>query len=114
MNDSSNGARSLRTQHQRVQPVSKAPIISRLLVLLFTFSAAIALAQETRGPAHREAKPRGMATLFQRGQDALNQGHLDEAEQDFRWSWMQILDWAGPMRISALSTCGENSGPLPI
>ena len=38
-------------------------------------------ARQTSAPAAKTADP---AQLFQHGQAALNQGHLDEAERDFR------------------------------
>lgn len=42
--------------------------------------AAFAFAQETRN----RAAAAGPAAIFQAGEDALNQGHLDEAERDFQ------------------------------
>jgi tetratricopeptide (TPR) repeat protein len=75
--------------------VSSAHIRWRLVACLLLASVAVATSAQSASPG-TAAKPRNgapiaspgavpdIAQLFQAGQDALNQGRLDEAERDFR------------------------------
>ena len=86
-----------RTLQQRVIPVSSARITSECIVWLLLAGTALASPsrQSTSAPAGNgrngtaaassgDARPADPAKLFQRGQDALTQGRLDDAERDFR------------------------------
>jgi tetratricopeptide (TPR) repeat protein len=62
--------------------VSSARIaLGCLASLLLAGAAGTTLAEQTSAISAKPAEP---AQLFQRGQDALNRGQLDEAEKDFR------------------------------
>ncbi|MFZ1140214.1 MAG: tetratricopeptide repeat protein, partial [Candidatus Sulfotelmatobacter sp.] len=52
-------------------------------VLLLLAGMAMALPPQA-SPSSAETNPSDLAQLFQRGQQALTQGRLDEAERDFR------------------------------
>lgn len=70
----------------------RTTILAWLLVVL---AAATSAQNAENVPQARTHSPSDPATIFQAGQDALNQGRLDEAERDFRQ--VLILDpQAGP------------------
>ncbi|MGD1077725.1 MAG: tetratricopeptide repeat protein [Candidatus Sulfotelmatobacter sp.] len=64
--------------------MSSVRITSRCFVLLLLAGMAMALPPQQASPSSAETNPADPAQLFQRGQEALSQGRLDEAERDFR------------------------------
>jgi tetratricopeptide (TPR) repeat protein len=86
-----------RTLQQRVEPVSSVQFRLWCCVLCLAISL-VAIGESQNSLPATPAKPQNTvptaasdgaanvnpAQLFQRGQDALNRGQLDEAERDFR------------------------------
>ena len=79
-----------RTLQQRVIPVSSARIPSKAFVWLILLGTALGIPspQASSGAPQQAGRSNAVsadpAQLFQRGQEALAQGRLDEAERDFR------------------------------
>jgi tetratricopeptide (TPR) repeat protein len=76
-----------------MRPVSSARTFLRIIGYLLLTGAAAAMPPQgssasvnpqTQNPLAASAKIKDPAELFQAGQDALNEGRLDEAERDFR------------------------------
>lgn len=66
-------------------PVSIATIKAKCFVVLLVVGMATAIpAQQASPGTAASTHPADPAQVFQRGQDALNQNQLDEAERDFR------------------------------
>ena len=69
--------------------LSSARITRLIFIMMMLAGAGIRLcARQASGPANRKAVAEDPAQVFQRGQDALARGSLDEAERDFR----QVLE----------------------